>query len=156
MLKAGVAWTRTPSLTLALDLTCHLPAKYNRLEGEYFGGEPATLKEKREPVLDANLGAEYWVTPGVPLRLGFFTSRSSAPDVSPDTGDYPAQIDLYGVTGSVGLASKDRSFSVALNYATGSGTALAWDVDPAGRFVVTTSSAEETHLYVVVSAAYYY
>ncbi len=82
---ASVGWEKPKDRAVGLDLTYHFAGNYNVLSGDLTGsGVPDTsnlLHLKREAVLDLNLGGEYYVRGKYSVRLGFYTSHSTAPDV---------------------------------------------------------------------------
>ncbi len=84
----GTAWISGEQLTLAADVSVY--------GYEHFPGFETPVT--RDPTWNLNLGAEYYVYPSIPLRAGFYTNNSSAPD--PKTGQTNARehVDTYGFT----------------------------------------------------------
>jgi len=147
---AGVSCQATERLGLGVDLTYHFPTSFNRFEGYDQFGTFWTYPLRREGTVDVNLGGEYYVRDHYPLRLGFFTSRSSAPDTDVETSYYPAQIDKYGITLSGGRESEHTTLNIGVNYVWGSGDYVGW-LSPTQMDVV---DAEESYLYVFLASSY--
>jgi len=151
----GIGWEEPKVKAWGIDLTYHAANKYRRLEGHYVNGEDAYSRSKNEEVLDLNLGGEYYLKKKYPVRAGFFTSFSHAPDPDPDVTDYPAKIDLYGFTTSIGTESKNMSVNLGLNYVVGAGESLSWE-NPTGAFRIGTGDAREQQMYVFFNTSYYF
>jgi len=149
---AGLAWSEPGKWALALDLSYHFSEKYDRLKGQDQFGIPWSYTIKYEPVLDVSLGGEYYVAENYPLRAGFFTSLSAAPSADPETSWYPAHINKYGLTCSVGRETENSSFNLGVNYSWGSGDFVGWDEEGTG----VTVDAEETFLYVFAGTSYFF
>lgn len=151
----GLGWEEPKVKSCGVDLTYHFPNKYRRLEGHYKNGADAWYRAKNEEVVDLNIGGEYYFKKQYPFRAGFFTSFSSAPEPDPLRTDYPAQIDLYGFTTSIGTETKNMAFNLGLNFVTGSGETLSWE-NPNGVFQIGTGDARETQMYVFFNTSYYF
>ncbi len=149
---AGVAWSEPGKWALALDLIYHFSADYDRLKGEDQFGMTWHYQIEYEPVLDFSLGGEYYITERYPVRAGFFTSLSSAPASDPETSWYPAHINKYGLTCSIGRETENTSFNLGVNYSWGSGDFTGWDEE--GTLVKV--DARETFLYVFAGTAYFF
>ncbi len=150
--SGGVAWSKPGAWALALDLIYNFAADYNRIEGQDQFGITWRYGAKYEPVLDFSLGGEYYITERYPLRAGFFTSLSSAPDSDPTTSWYPAHINKYGLTMSVGRETENTTINLGLNYSWGSGDFIGWSQD--GQ--LTKVDAQESFLYVFVGSSYFF
>ena len=114
------------------------------------------IRQHCREVLDFSLGGEHYLRRKYPVRAGFFTSRSAAPDPVADNTDEAGQIDLYGLTATVGVEMKNAASNIGLNYLWGEGRAIGWGTDAAGEIVNTVSDSDETHLYVVFNTQYYF
>jgi long-chain fatty acid transport protein len=147
---AGVSYQASPRLGLGLDLTYHFSASFNRFEGYDQFGTFWTYPLRREATCDVNLGGEYYVMDNYPLRLGFFTSRSSAPETEIETSYYPAQIDKYGITMSAGRESEHTTLNFGVNYVWGSGDFVGWRT-PTQMDIV---DAQESYLYIFLASSY--
>jgi long-chain fatty acid transport protein len=109
----GVAYLPSPAWTLAADLSVYAAAQTSVYGTEYTN----------KAVCNVNLGAEYAAIPSVPLRFGFFTNRSAAPNPTDGVQAQPAHVDQYGVTTSVGLVKGSVSTAFGLKLAAGWGQA---------------------------------
>lgn len=154
--RVGLGWGSEREFLLSADVAYHLARTFDPLSGRSPEGEPVAVTQHHEEVLDFSLGAEYYFRRKFPVRAGFFTSHSSAPDPEVDQTDEPGQIDLYGVTATVGVETKNASSNIGLNYLWGEGRALGWGTDSHGEVVNTLSDSNETHLYLVFNTQYYF
>lgn len=152
-ITAGVSWEDPGKWSVGADITHHLSATYNSLEGTDESGARLALQMKREAVTDFSVGGEYILFGKYPLRGGFFTSFSSAPETSLETTDFPAHMDLYGITASVGTVSDHVSVNTGLNYIFGSGKAYGQDMKD-GLLQTSLVDATENGLYVFLSTSY--
>ncbi|MDO9543509.1 MAG: outer membrane protein transport protein [Kiritimatiellia bacterium] len=154
----GAGWEKEKVCGFGLDVTWHLANSYNRLSGHSDlseGGEPLTSEYVNQGVVDVNLGGEYYIAEAYPIRAGFFTTRSSAPDVDLNKPDYPAQINEYGVTFSVGRELQNILMSVGVNYIFGSGDNFGYTIDPDTQEVVRAiTAAKESQLYLFFNTSY--
>jgi hypothetical protein len=93
----GVAWRASPWLLVAADLSGHAPlARYRALQTEDLS---ETVEKKA--VVNGALGAELWIAPVVPFRMGFYSDRSARRAGPTDSlGDLAA--DELVLTGSIG------------------------------------------------------
>ena len=151
----GLGWEEPKVKSWGADLTYHFANNYRRLEGHFVNGSEAYSRAKHEEVLDLNVGGEYYLQKKYPVRAGFFTSFSYAPDPDPLRTDYPAQIDLYGFTTSIGTETKNMSFNIGLNYVIGTGETLSWE-NPTGAFEIGSGDARETQMYAFFNTSYYF
>jgi long-subunit fatty acid transport protein len=149
-LTAGVSWSKPKCYGAGLDLTLHGNNDYDRLKGNYNDGSDAALDYKNETVFDINLGGEYYIRNKYPIRAGFFTSFSSAPDTKVDTAQYPGKIDLYGLTLSAGSESEHMTLNVGINYIFGKGDSYGWSPDGLSAI----DNAKEQNLYIFASSSY--
>ncbi len=152
--SAGAAWMKPKSYGVAADLTYHLPTSFARVDGVFESGKEASLIAHRAAVVDMNVGCEYYVRGTYPVRGGFFTSFSTAPDPDIEHADYPAQIDLYGLTASVGVEQERITMNIGVSYAFGNGSALGWDIDNDEELVRTVVDAKSSHLFLFLNTAY--
>jgi len=149
---AGIAYSEPGRVAFALDLIYHFSADYDRLKGEDQFGLTWNYPIKYKAVLDFSLGAEYYITERYPIRAGFFSSLSAAPDADPTTSSYPAHINKYGLTASIGRETENTTFNLGLNYSWGSGDFVGWNDE--GQ--LTKVDADESFLYVFVGSSYFF
>jgi hypothetical protein len=103
---------------------------------------------------DFSLGGEYIVAQRYPIRFGFYTGFSSirVPDDPDNTDMITADVDMYGITFSVGRRSENMSVNLGLDYAFGSGHDLTSDAN-GGKI---RTDCDRTVALVTVSTTYYY
>lgn len=153
-IAAGVAWEKEKVFAAGVDVTYHFPTSFKILEGTDYNGTYRTLEMRIESVVDVNVGAEYYVIENYPLRCGFFTSFSSAPDVTRRTEDFPAKVDMYGLTLSVGRVSEHVALSLGVNYLFGSGEDYGWRIGDGGQPVAAVVDAKEQQIYLFFNTSY--
>jgi len=154
----GAGWEKEKVCGFGLDVNWHLANSYNQLSGHSDlsdGGEPVASEYVNQGVVDVNLGGEYYIAKAYPIRAGFFTSRSSAPDVNLEKEDYPAQINEYGVTFSIGRELEQVLMSVGINYIFGSGDSFGYTVNPDTQEVERAiTTAKESQFYLFFNTSY--
>lgn len=154
----GAGWEKEKVCGFGLDINWHLANSYNRLSGHPdLPDNQENLSEEyiNQAVVDANLGGEYYIARAYPIRAGFYTSRSAAPDVNLEKEEYPAQINEYGVTFSVGRELENVMMSIGVNYILGSGDSFGYTVDPATQEVVRAiTTAKESQFYLFFNTSY--
>ncbi len=155
-ITAGVGQDVQDVYAWGVDLSWHLPTSFTSLEGRSQTGTNVETRIQRKAVLDVNVGGEYIIRKKYPVRAGFFTSFSSAPDVSVDDPNSLGQINEYGLTCSVGRRSSILDASVGLNYLFGSGDDLGYDMDAQGDLVRKVVTAREQRIYIFFNTSYHF
>ena len=152
-LRAGFGWKRAGAGSAGLDVTHHFSRSYDWMDGMQ-DGESIVIRQKREAVTDVQVGGEYVFRKRYPLRAGFFTSFSAAPDLDPEDATTPSQIDLYGLTASVGSVGENVVLNFGLSCVWGNGDAFGTRLDEAGDLETVVSETSERSTYVFASTAY--
>lgn len=133
----GASYTLKDTVRLLGAVSAHMPSSYQRLAtggsvqvGDEQLSEAAFLRLAqfnntidRETVINYKAGAELLMVPWLNVRTGFYTNFSAAPDI-PDgefDGRRSAQVDLYGITASLGYLGDDVSITGGINYEFGEG-----------------------------------
>jgi long-chain fatty acid transport protein len=124
----GLSYSAPGRFAVAADFTLHGPV------GEHAAFDhPDTAglaRVEKRLVWQLNVGGELYAASWLPLRLGFFTNRSAmapladcdaAGTCKPHENLLADGIDLYGVSGSVGLELERFALNLGLSYARGSG-----------------------------------
>jgi hypothetical protein len=111
--SVGAAYFPSPKLLISADLTYFTGVDYSILG----------MTTRKEPVLNAALGAEYYFTRNWALRGGLFSNRSNSPDVKGLPNEQTEKIDVYGVSLSLTRFIKSTSFTAGGIYSYGSGKA---------------------------------
>ena len=151
--RAGFGWRRPNAGSAGLDVTHHFSRSYNWMEGSQ-AGESVVIRQKREAVTDVQVGGEVILRKRYPLRAGFFTSFSSAPDLDATDASTPNRVDLYGVTASAGSVGENVIFNFGVSYVWGEGDAFGTRLDAAGDLETVISDTRESGLYAFASTAY--
>ncbi len=152
-MRAGIGWRRAGVASAGLDLTHHLSSRYDWMDGEQ-DGEAVVVRQEREAVTDVQVGGEYVLRKRYPVRAGFFTSFSSAPDLDPDGTSALSQIDLYGVTASVGSIGENVVMNLGLSYVWGNGDAFGTRLNQMEELETVVTDTTESGLYAFASTAY--
>ena len=120
--KSGENWS------VALDAIWHPSANYD-LARWNIDGLRFEQRTHLHSVLDVSLGGEYVVADRYPVRAGFYTAMSAVrvPDDPADIDFVSNDVDMYGVTFSVGRRSENMSVNVGVDVAFGSGDDLNYD-----------------------------
>ncbi len=153
LLRFGIGWQDPGVASFGLDMTHHLESRYDWLSGSVDGHE-LKYPWKREAVTDVQLGGEYIVNRIYPLRAGFFTSFSSAPDVDPEADGTQSRIDLYGITASVGIIREHIVMNFGLSVVLGRGDGVGAEFTETGEVVPAITKLTENSLYGFASTAY--
>jgi long-chain fatty acid transport protein len=136
----GAAWTPNDELTVALDVSYYLE--------EDFPGFVTPVR--REPTWNVSAGAEYYVHPQVPLRLGFYTNNSSAPDPKPGTSSQREQTDFYGFTVGANWVSEHSELGLGVRQGFAVGKIVAVSIDS----VAPVSDVHGTETAVFLASRY--
>ena len=145
--KAGENWS------VALDAIWHPSANYD-LARWTIEGERADQRIHLHSVFDVSLGGEYVVADRYPIRAGFYTAMSAVrvPD-DPEATDFTSSdVDMYGVTFSVGRRSEKMSVNIGVDVAFGNGEDLNYD-DQGDKGRVDSDRAV---ILATVSTTYYF
>ena len=118
-INLGVAYFKNKDLMLSADLS-------------YFESVSGDTTDEKASVINFALGAEYYYSPTIVLRSGFFSDMANTPDLKNNVTTYnqAEHIDLYGFSASIGRFTRSSSLSVGFSYAFGSGEAQIVSGDP--------------------------
>ena len=147
--RAGIGWRRAGVASAGIDMTHHFSSAY-----DWMDGKTVVIRQEREAVTDLQVGGEYIFRKRYPVRGGFFTGFSSAPDLDPEEASSPSQIDLYGVTASVGSIAENVVMNLGLSYVWGSGDAYGTRLDESGMLETVVTDTTESGLYAFASTTY--
>lgn len=103
--RLGVAYFPSPSLLLSADLS-------------YY-----TSVEDYEDVINGAIGAEYYFSPSIAMRAGFFTDLSNTPSIKRGVANQREHIDNYGTTLSISYFTRNSSLTIGGIYTYGTGDA---------------------------------
>ena len=150
----GLGWEKAGEFAMGVDMSYHFPTSFEMLEGTDQKGVHRTQDLRYEKVVDLNAGVEYYVVKDYPVRGGFFTSFSAAPDVTNDNTDYPPQIDLYGLTFSASRETEHVGMTLGVNYLFGSGHDYGWRIGENDYPVAAVVDAKEEQIYLFFNTSY--
>ena len=109
--KAGVAWFATARLLWSADATYIGEAKEGRSQFD------------REAVTNFATGAEYYITPSVPVRIGLFTNNDARAEVVEGKSNQPDHIDYVGSSLFFAWVQPNSQISIGSIYQVGEGKA---------------------------------
>ncbi|MDP7039507.1 MAG: hypothetical protein QGI45_10145 [Myxococcota bacterium] len=126
-LRVGASYTEESKYTLSLDLSYHWPVNYkliglSEVSEELRKSLPFTNEVKREAVMNANFGGEFWVIKQVSIAGGVFSDFSSASDIlrEPVSQQLP-KIDLLGLTMALSYVAEHSLSRLGFVYSFGAG-----------------------------------
>ncbi|MCB9621991.1 MAG: outer membrane protein transport protein [Sandaracinus sp.] len=165
-LRVGASWAPSDALTLALDVSTYGRVRRTQVFGTPEAdpltgavpqpGDYVVQTSRRRTNVNVSFGVESVVANKVPLRFGFFTDRSAAPDVPAQTDVYThPQVNRYGASFSVGYRSERYDVSVGTAVLYGRGDALRTNPfgpdDPTSTYL--RADARERAVYFFLSGA---
>ncbi|MBI5418447.1 outer membrane protein transport protein [Candidatus Poribacteria bacterium] len=124
----GLAYKITPKLLFSYDLSYNFPIAYNIDYYKIPEYAKLTKRIKKNSVVNHNVGSEYMITESIPLRLGFYTNYSLAPDVDLTLSEKQSHLDKFGVTVSSGLISENSTLIISIKYGYGKGEMRAYNL----------------------------
>jgi long-chain fatty acid transport protein len=124
--RLGAAWFANPRLMACGDISYYDPAT----------NSPTAYK--RNAVLNYSAGAEYYVTPSVAMRGGFFTNNDSRPSLSTSKYTGGTNVDYKG--GSLFAAYIQPNSQISLGAVVQSGAGKAQKVSGSTALTDVTSS----------------
>lgn len=108
--RAGVGYFPSSSLLVTAD------AAYYSKVNDAAGGD-------RVSVVNAALGAEYYLSKSWAVRGGLFSNLANTPDLQAGRSNQDEKIDYHGVSASISNFTRNTSITFGGNYTTGSGNA---------------------------------
>ena len=149
----GIGKTVPGKWGVALDAIYHPSTHFDLMKWKFDGFEVSQRMHLRQ-VLDLSLGGEYIVAEKYPIRAGVYTAMSAVRlSDDPDGTDMStSDVDMYGVTFSVGEKGENMSVNVGIDYAFGHGHDMSSDESGA----MIRSSCDRNVLLATVSTTYYF
>ncbi|MCB9643703.1 MAG: hypothetical protein H6728_11575 [Myxococcales bacterium] len=141
-IRIGTAFRPNAKMLFGLDVSMYLPQEFDILDPTQMNAQDVELfaypnRIRRNFIVNVNVGAEFKVTPTIPLRFGFYTNLTSAGRVQAGLVDPTISIDpatqgcnakacvpyinTLGFTTSVGLKVGRGAVNLGLNVAYGFG-----------------------------------
>jgi hypothetical protein len=128
--RLGVAALLGLRSVASADVSVYAPVSYDLLElGEVTPDEFFVPHVERRLTVNANVGFETLIGGHVPVRAGFFTNFSSAPEPVDGAVAMNPQVHRFGVSLSTGYRDDDYDIQVGIAGLTGVGTALVPSAD---------------------------
>ncbi len=133
-LTPALAWRALDRLLVSIEASWYAGRDFN------VAGTPVS----REPTWNVNAGAEYLVLDDVPIRLGFFTNRTSSPAPKPGDTRFLDHVSDYGFTFGTAYVVSYAEVSAGLRMSWGSGSSVSL-TDPSQ---VVDVKADETVVFI--------
>lgn len=152
-LAFGIGRTEPGVWGFALDAIYHPSETFDLMRWKVDGVSVAQSMHLHS-VLDVSLGGEYVVAGRYPIRAGVYTAFSSirTPD-DPENSDFiTSDVDMYGVTFSVGRRTERMSVNLGIDCAFGSGHDLVDDAT-GGK---TRADCDRRVVLATISTTYYF
>lgn len=164
--RLGIARHVDKSYTVSADLSGHLGTSYDLVTNIPNGSGLETLLPfptaiHRRPVLNLNLGGEYYFSPDWSVSAGAFTDFSSADKIpaAPLAVQSP-DVDLYGLTASLAWSSEHTENRLGASYSFGTGKTVTPTSDIARLTQESQSFARQTYsqsfFYVFLASSFKY
>ena len=152
-LAFGIGRTVPGKWGFALDAIYHPSRTFDFMRWN-IDGIPLSESMRLHSVLDVSLGGEYIVAERYPIRAGVYTAFSSirTPNDPENTDLITTDVDMYGVTFSVGRRGDNMSVNLGFDYAFGSGHDLA-DNSSGGK---ERTDCDRSVLLATVSTTYFF
>lgn len=109
--RAGIAHFVSPRVLYAIDVIHNTEAK----EGYFLF--------HREAVTNVAVGSEIYMTPSLPLRVGFFTNFDTRPEIDENKAGQPDHVDYYGGSVFLGYVQPNSQIAAGLILQNGEGEA---------------------------------
>ena len=152
-LAVGIGRTVPGVWGFALDAIYH-PSKNFDFMRWNINGIAVSQPIRLHSVLDMSLGGEYIVKERYPIRAGLYSGFSSVrvPNDPEDTDFITTDVDMYGVTFSVGRRGDNMSVNFGIDYAFGEGH----DLGNGNTSDKSRSDCDRRVLLAIVSTTYYF
>ena len=168
--RVGGSWAFSDDTVLALDLSVYGPLG-SETDPIHAIGQTAPDTETGNPpqvgtfvvtdwwselTANASIGFDTVLFDVVPFRVGAFTNLSAAPPVDgPSNALRPTSIDMFGVTGAVGIRSGGYDVAIGAALLMGSGTGYRMNdfADPAVSETYLPTDVSARTIYFFLSGA---
>lgn len=155
-IAVGIARQVPRNYAYGLDVSYHTAHSHRAIDIDFEGLGRTSMWIRRHEVVDFNLGGEYYIAGRYPVRAGFYTSFS-ATDAREDSDSMAnSDIDLYGLTFSVGRETERAAVNIGLNFMYGSGDDLGYSSGNDSGIGLRKSDASTSHAFVTFSTSYYF
>lgn len=160
-LGLGIGRSVAGEYAFGLDVLYHPSTSYDLMDWDFPGRGHDAARVRMKDVVDFSLGGEYYVAENWPVRAGVFTSFSAVdvPKDDDDNGDefLDTDVDLYGITFSVGRETENMGINLGLEYAFGNGHTSGYDrYAEDGQIVGGETPCKKQMVLVSLSTSYYF
>jgi hypothetical protein len=114
-IRGGLAWFASPRLLVTSDLTYHEAVSDTDANTSVF--------YTKKSVMNYALGSEYYLTPSMPLRLGYFTNKDATPQISSTGKNQSDHVDYQGCSMFLAWAQPNSQISAGAVVQKGTGKA---------------------------------
>ncbi|MBI5207674.1 MAG: outer membrane protein transport protein [Candidatus Firestonebacteria bacterium] len=133
----GLAYRLNTKVFFSYDISYFFPVAYNIDYIKYNSSskefETLTKRIQKRNIFNHNVGGEYMITENIPLRLGFYTNYSLAPEIDiNNVEEKSTHIDKYGISLSSGMISENSTLMINLKYGFGKGEMASYNFDKKG------------------------
>lgn len=111
--RVGTAWFPSAAFLWSFDVIHHTETKSEKLPTLF----------NREAVTNFATGAEYYITPSIPVRTGVFTNYDTRPEVVAGKENQPDHIDYLGYSLFFGWVQPNSQVALGSIYQSGEGKA---------------------------------
>jgi len=102
--------------------TAYFPSNRLLLTADVIGHFGTTNFDTQvQNTINGAIGTEYYITDIMPIRLGFFTNFANTPEMVKTKTRQDMHVDLYGVSTSISLQSRNSSITLSGFYQYGTG-----------------------------------
>jgi long-chain fatty acid transport protein len=155
----GIAYEKPKRFATMFDVSYYVGNKEFSLTKLTIDNQEIPIgKIFQKNILNYNLGVEYYTSPSIALRGGFYTNYSSnsltVSDVIAQLEANQDMIDLLGMTMSLGYETKYSSFTLGLGIAWGSGKTSRSFGEQSGEIFVRDMS--ETNINALLGGSFYF
>lgn len=112
--RVGLAWFASPRFMWSFDVN---------YVTEVTDAEVIATDYNKDAVFNIATGVEYYVTPSLPARLGFFTNRDSRPALDESLKGQRDSVNYYGFPVFLGWVQSNSQISAGVVYQKGTGQA---------------------------------
>lgn len=157
-LGLGIGRSEAGRYSFGLDVLYHPSTGYDLMDWDFdiYGHDSSRVELK--DVVDFSLGGEYYVAEHWPVRAGVFTSFSASdvPD-DPDGNEFlETDLDLYGITFSVGRETDTMAINLGLEYAFGHGHTIGFTHFEGTEPMEGETPCDKNLILVSLSTSYYF
>ena len=154
-LALGIARQKPMDYGYGLDVTFHPSHSHEAINLNVMGQDVGIWLRRRD-VIDVNLGGEYYILGKFPVRAGFYTSFSAVKEIERDDSLATSDIDLYGLTCSIGYEKEHTAINVGLSAMYGDGEDIGQVPSSGDGNTYRRSDATTSQILLTLSTSYFF